>query len=184
MRRYLWPDRNPLRRTVDRVEAAVVAVLAVLFLVVAPLAASAAGQFAYHEGAGAARAEQAGWHQVRAVLLAKAIGAGYSGQADAPARWTDPQGVRHTGLVMARYGTRAGSTVRVWIDAAGRPTGAPMDQAQVAGQAILAAAIAALVAGLILLGAGTLAHYLLGRRRLAAWDAEWRATGPQWSRQR
>jgi hypothetical protein len=25
---------------------------------------------------------------------------------------------------------------------------------------------------------------VLGRRRLAAWDAEWRATGPQWTRQR
>jgi hypothetical protein len=30
-----------------------------------------------------------------------------------------------------------------------------------------------------LLFAGQLTHYLLGRRRLAAWDAEWRATGPQ-----
>jgi hypothetical protein len=36
----------------------------------------------------------------------------------------------------------------------------------------------------MLLAAGQLAHFLLGRRRLAAWDAEWRATGPQWTRQR
>jgi hypothetical protein len=48
----------------------------------------------------------------------------------------------------------------------------------------LAAAVAPVVLGLILLCTGQLAHYLLGRRRLAAWDAEWRATGPQWSRQR
>ncbi len=29
------------------------------------------------------------------------------------------------------------------------------------------------------LGAGALAHWVLDRRRLAAWDAEWRVTGPR-----
>ena len=45
--RGLWPDRNPLRRTVDRAEAGVVAALAVAFLAGAPLAAVAAGHYAY-----------------------------------------------------------------------------------------------------------------------------------------
>jgi hypothetical protein len=30
--RGLWPDRNPLRRTLDRVEAVIVALLAIAFL--------------------------------------------------------------------------------------------------------------------------------------------------------
>ena len=41
--RGLWPDRNPLRRTIDRAEAALVAGLAVAFLAGVPLAAVAAG---------------------------------------------------------------------------------------------------------------------------------------------
>jgi hypothetical protein len=37
---------------------------------------------------------------------------------------------------------------------------------------------------MIVLCAGQLARVALDRRRLAAWDAQWRATGPQWTRQR
>jgi hypothetical protein len=69
----------------------------------------------------------------------------------------------------------------VWADAAGRLTGPPL---QVRGQAFLAAVLAPVLLGEMLLAAGQLAHFLLGRRRLAAWDAAWRATGPQWTRQR
>jgi hypothetical protein len=74
--------------------------------------------------------------------------------------------------------------VRVWVDAAGQLTGPPLQLLQVHGQAVLAAILAPVVLGLVLLCTGQLAHYLLGRRRLAAWGAEWRATGPQWTRQR
>jgi hypothetical protein len=38
--------------------------------------------------------------------------------------------------------------------------------------------------GYLLPCAGLLACGLLGRRRLAAWDADWRATEPQWTRRR
>ena len=38
-----------------------------------------------------------------------------------------------------------------------------------------------LVSGLLLLAAGVLARRMLDRRRLRAWEAEWRASGPQWS---
>ena len=71
----------------------------------------------------------------------------------------------------------------VWADAAGRLTGPPLQAQQVRGQAFLAAVLAPIVLGLMLPCAGELVHFLLGRRRLAAWDAEWRATGPQWTRQ-
>jgi hypothetical protein len=170
--RGLWPDRNPLRRTVDRVEAVLVARLAVAFLAGVPLAPVAAWHAAYGYGARAAHAQQAAWHQVPAVVLATAPTFGYTG--DEPmvrARWTAPGGARRTGTVPAPAGTRAASTVRVWTDAS-----------QVKGEAALAATLAPVVLGEMLLLAGQLAQYLLGRRRLAAWDAEWRATGPQWSR--
>ena len=182
--RSFWPDGNPLRRAVDRAEAAIVAALALAFLAVAPLAAGLAGHIAYADGVRAAQAERADWHQARAVLLARAVAADYSGQAEAPAVWTALDGAKRGGLISAPLGTPAGGTVLVWTDAAGRQTGAPLSLAQVRGEEVLAAFIAPLTLGLLLLGAGTLAHFLLGRRRLAAWDEEWRATGPQWSKLR
>jgi hypothetical protein len=85
-------------------------------------------------------------------------------------------------MVPAPPGTRAGSMVRVWTDAVGRPASPALQLLQVKGQAALAAILAPVLYGQVLLAAGLLAHHLLGRRRLAAWEAEWRAIGPQWSR--
>ena len=182
--RGLWPDRNPLRRRLDRVEGVVVGGLAVAFLAGVPLAAAVAGHLTYMYGARTAHTQQAAWHQVPAVLLATAPTTGYTGYLpQVRARWRAPDGARRNGAVPAQPGQRAGSTVVVWADAAGRLTGPPLQAQQVRGQAVLAAILAPVVLGEILLFAGQLAHYLLGRRRLAAWDAEWRATGPQWARQ-
>jgi uncharacterized membrane protein len=44
-----------------------------------------------------------------------------------------------------------------------------------------AALAAAVLAAAILIVAGFIARRVLGRRRLAAWDAEWSRTGPQWT---
>ena len=177
--RGLWPDRNPLRRAVDRVQGVVVCALAVAFLAGAPLAAVAAFDY----GAHVVHVQQASWHQVPAVLLATAHTVGYTGyQPNVRARWAAPDGARRTGMVPAPPGTRAGSTVRVWTDAAGRPADPALQLLQVKGQTALAAILAPVLLGQVLLAAGLLAHYLLGRRRLAAWEAEWRAIGPQWSR--
>ena len=49
--RGLWPDRNPLRWTIDRIEAVVVGGLVVAFLAGAPLAAVADGHAAYGSAA-------------------------------------------------------------------------------------------------------------------------------------
>jgi hypothetical protein len=75
--RGLWPDRNPLRRTIDRVEAVVAGGLVAAFMAGAPLAAVAAGHAAYSIGSRTAHAQQAAWRQVSAVLLATAPAAGY-----------------------------------------------------------------------------------------------------------
>jgi len=74
--RGLWPDRNPLRRTVDRVEAVAVAALAVVFLAAAPVAALTAGHVAYRM-ASRSCIKQAAWQQVPAVLPATAPASGY-----------------------------------------------------------------------------------------------------------
>ena len=183
--RGLWPDRNPLRRTLDRVEAVVVGGLAVAFLAGAPLAAVVAGHAAYSIGSRTAHAQQAAWHQVPGVLLATAPASGYGRyQATVRARWTAPNGTRRTGTIAVPPGARAGRTVMVWVDTAGRLTGPPLQLSQVRGQAALATMLTPIAVGFILLCTGALVHAVLGRQRLAAWDADWQTTEPQWTRRR
>ncbi len=66
--RGLWPDRNPLRRTADRVEAAVVAGLLAAFVIGAPAAALIAGHWSYAVALRAEHAQRSTWRQVPAVL--------------------------------------------------------------------------------------------------------------------
>ena len=66
----------------------------------------------------------------------------------------------------------------VWIDAAGGLAGPPVHAAT--GQP-LASVAAVLLVGAVVVCAGKLGCWLLDRRRLAAWDADWRATEPLWS---
>jgi hypothetical protein len=182
--RGLWPDHNPLRRTIDRVEAVVVAGLAAAFLAGVPLAAVAAGHYAYGYASRTAAAQRAAWHQVPARLLTAVPASAYGDEGSVAARWTAPDGRRCTGMVFAPVAAPAGGTVRVWVDEAGRLTGPPLQPSLIRAQAVLAAILAALVFAIIVVCVGLLAHVALDRRRLAAWDAEWRATGPQWTRQR
>src|SRR5262249_31246152 len=163
--RGLWPDRNPLRRTLDRVEAAILAGLAIAFLAGAPVAAVTAAHLAAVLGARTAQAQRS-WHQMPAVLLADVPGSGYgrSGPAapargrgvarpgpGAPPRWAAPAGGARTGMVAAPPGARAGRTVLVWVDAFGNlPTAPPLRPAQVNEQAVLAAAAAVVVLGYLL----------------------------------
>jgi hypothetical protein len=51
---------------------------------------------------------------------------------------------------------------------------------RIALAALLATAIVAAALALL----GLVAHWILDRRRLAAWDAHWSATGPQWTGRR
>jgi hypothetical protein len=187
--RRRWPDHNPLRRTSDRVEAAIVAAALVLFLAGAPLLAL----FAWHWAEGAAlrvqHRQQTSWHQVSAVLLASArppVDIGYGGVvgSEVRARWTAPDGTARTGEVPAPAAAHAGSAVRIWVDQSGAQTGPPLRDDQASSQAVLACVLAPFVLGTVLLCAASLAIYLLDRRRLAAWAADWRATGPRWNSHR
>jgi hypothetical protein len=184
--RELWPDRNPLRRSSDRLAAAIVAAALVTFLVGAPIAALGAGWWAQVAASQVARAQHASWRQVSAVLVAGAPGAmdvGYGAAAppEARARWTAPDGTARRGYVLVPVGTQAGRTVRIWVDRAGWQTGPPLRPDQVAGQTVLAMVVALFTLGAVLVCAGALGLQAVDRRRLAAWDAEWQTTGPQWT---
>src|SRR5215472_709861 len=138
----LWrPDGNPLRRTADRVEGVVMAVLIAAFLTGAPLAALAAGHAAAVTGSRIVHA-QASWHTVPAVLLHNAAADSHamfqaSLEALVPARWAAPDGTPRTGDVYAPAGARAGTRVLVWADGAGRLTDVPLRPGDVAEETAL-----------------------------------------------
>lgn len=179
----LRPERNPLRRTLDRVEAEVGAVLAVALLAGAPLAAIAAGHLSSSTGSRAPYAQQAAWHRVPAVLLSP-VSASELNQNQVPARWVAPDGRRRTGQNPVALGTEAGATVMVWVDVAGRPNGPPRQPRRVRDQVKLAPIIAFVTVCIIVLCVGQLTFGALDRRRLAAWETDWQAIEPQWTGRR
>jgi hypothetical protein len=183
------PDRNPLRRRSDRVETAVVGVLVAAFCVGAPFAAHVADNWTYTASLREQQAEMAAWHQVRAtVVWTTPEMNGYASAAgtspEVMARWKAPDGQVRTGLLYVIGGARAGGTFIVWTDRAGQLTSPPLQKSQIATRADLDEALAVAALAIVLLAVGGLAHRALDRYRLAAWGADWLATGPRWSPRR
>jgi len=179
------PDRNPLRRGSDRAETAVLGVLLAAFLVGAPFAAHAAGSWTYATAAREAQLQQATTYQVPATLLQAALPwnvSVYGGEANA--RWRAPDGQVRTGQVFVPTGAAAGGTVMVWTNRDGQLADSPLQATQVAGRADMSRVLAVAALAVTLIALGLLARRALDKRRLAAWDAEWLATGPRWSPRR
>ena len=159
----------------------------ILVVLAVPAGSIAAGRWADHYSLHRAQVQRAVDHQVTAVLLQDAPGTGIPDPSTSvrtawvPARWQPPGQPSRTGEVLAPIGTHKGSTVRTWIDPSGAVTDPPMDQRVVVGNVWLAVMMTCLVSWVLLLAAGTLARRALDRRRLRAWEAEWRASGPLWS---
>lgn len=184
MWRGLWPDHNPLRRASDRAETAIAAALLAAFLIAAPLLALAAGHNAYHAAARAARAQASTRHVVPAVLLTSAPPTTMFVVLAPPlawARWTAPNGTQHIARVPVPAYAQAGDIVATWVTASGWPTKPPLTHSQVIDRAVFTTAGVIAALALMLLGMAMLAHHLLNRWRLAAWEAEWRVTGPRWT---
>lgn len=163
----------------------VLAALIAVFLIGAPIAALTTGQWVRHSAAAAARLERAAWHPVRAVVLYGAPRPSKNPYAAVyrervPARWTARDGAVRTGMVTAAAGTPAGATVTIWISRQGVPTGPPLGPSQITRQGVLAAVVAVLGVALLLIVLAIVIRRMLNRRRMAAWDVEWSATGPQW----
>lgn len=185
--RWLGFDRNPLRRGTDRVEAVLRLILIILLVAVIPAAAVAVGRWAGHQALHRAQLERATDRLVTAVLLENAPASGWPDPytsvptAWVRARWQPPGQPPRTGDVQAPVGARTGSTVRTWIDPSGAVTDPPLDYRVIVGDVWLAVMATLIGSGLLLLAAGALARRMLDRRRLRAWEAEWRTRGPLWS---
>jgi hypothetical protein len=167
--RRLGLDGNPLRRPTDKIEACLAALTLVAFLAGAPVLSIAAGR---------AWVTEHFKRRVSAVLLQAA----HPVTGLAPARWIAPDGQPLTGRIPVSPGSAAGRTVSLWVNAAGSPTGPPLNRGAVLGREAMAAVFVPIVLGWGLLFLAEAGRWVLDRRRLAGWDAAWAAVGPQWTK--
>ncbi|WP_055489365.1 hypothetical protein [Streptomyces sp. TP-A0356] len=187
VRGWRW-RRNPLRRRSDVVEAWTALLIAVLLLLGAPLAGTAAGWAAY-DGAHATQVtERAQRHQVPAVLVEDAPAAVPSTQSGkqplyrVKVRLSEPGKGTRTTPAQVPAGSRRGDRVTVWLDARGHGVAPPPSDAAVWQHALTSGVWAAGgVVAAVLLGRAVIGR-VAERHRMAEWEAEWARTGPEWGR--
>ncbi len=188
--RRFWLGRSPLRRRTDRIEAWITALLLAIFLVGAPAAWVTAGQWVQHQGRLEQIAQQS-WHQVPAVLLKTApalpnfdLRTSWNYEVMTLARWFGPGGRHLAGQVPATPGTLAGTTVPVWVNAAGQETVQPLLRGELIKRELGAEVVAPFALAILLLFVGLVVRWLMDRRRLAGWETNWAFVGPRWSKHR
>lgn len=190
VRRY-WLGRNPLRRRSDRLEAAAVAA-ALIMLLFSVWPAVVVGRSVYERGLQAERAGQGIRQSVTATLARDApytlpTGSGEDGAepgSHAPARWMAPSGHWKMGEVAVPAGTRAGTSVKVWIDGHGELTTPPTSHADTLTGATVAAFLVVVGSAATLSLAFRAFRGLLDRGRYAAWDASWAEACARWRRRK
>ena len=180
------PDRNPLRRGIDRLETCILVGLFVALAAVTPFAARLAGHASYLNALHARQEQLVSRHQVHAVLTEEAAAiSGYSLSAYVltQASWTSAGGVARSGEVPAVPGSPKGTAVTVWTDGNGYLDSPPLALTEVGSQADAATTGVIVGAGVAYIAGAAAIRQLLNRRRMAAWDADWLATAPAWKRQ-
>jgi hypothetical protein len=178
-------DGNSLRRRSDRIAAFAAVGLLVVFLVAAPIVTIFAGHWAYRWSMSQQR-DQRSWREVTAVLLQKAPdqpGGFDASGAWTVARWTPPGGHARSGVISVPAGAPAGSRVRIWLDASGRWAGPPLGRQVLVVRVVMAATGAILVLAAGAAAVASAGQWLLDRRRMAGWEADWSAVGPQWTKE-
>ena len=69
----------------------------------------------------------------------------------------------------------------VWVDASGAIIDQPAGHRDVVAEVSAIVMVTSTVLIIVLLSGLALGRRALDRRRLSAWEAEWRATGPLWT---
>ncbi|MCB5180857.1 Rv1733c family protein [Streptomyces antimicrobicus] len=176
---------NPLRRKADRTRTRLRLAFAVACLV-AVFCGVAAGRASWTGSSRAAESIARHRHEVSAVTVGETFYLAGARPRGAPAdvaraTWHYPLDRSHTDTVPVPRGTRAGDTVRVWVDDAGHEASAPPGTADVALDAFGVGAGALtgvlLVSGLLVRGG----LRLVDARSSRAWETEWESVEPLWS---
>jgi hypothetical protein len=183
----LWAglERGPLCRPCDRLEGRLCVLLAVLFLLVVPLAAWGAGAAVYRASAQAEQAERSNRVLVDAVLLeeARPVGVGFAAVPQVPvlAQWTAADGTPRSGAILVGVTAPAGAVVPIWTDRAGNIAQPPRERDQTTMRTSVAAIVAAFGLAMVLGAVRMSVRRAFDRRRMAAWDAEWSQVAPRWT---
>ena len=172
---------GPLKRRSDRVEFVSRLFLVLALLSAAPVAVAVGTAVA--DGLDATVHQQLlTRHPVRATLLNDAASSTTTGAVDVPtmATWLGPDGVAHAGKVQAPPGLRAGSSIDVWVDRGGSPVEAPMTDAVITDQSLVAGAVSFL--GMVILGLSVHLSVVgvLARQRSRRWETGWQQVEPLW----
>jgi hypothetical protein len=185
IRRLGW-DRNPIRRSVDRLQTITTAVLLLLLTVVAPLTGWLMASHAYGDGQRAEHRERAAYRLVPATVIriaeVRATGAGRFIAETVRLRWPDGRGGTREGSTELRRRARAGAGLPVWINAGGALTHPPRAHGQTRSDTVWAG-----IAGVTGVAAPGIVIYLMTRRRLdrrryGQWESDWATTAPLWTR--
>lgn len=170
---------SPLRRTVDRLERGALALVIALALLAVPVAVLV-GAAVQRSASATAQTELATTHQSTAILRQDARTSDL-GAATALGEWHTRSGIIRTGTIEVPTGSVAGEPVPVWLDDADRPVDPPLTTDQAYWRGVITV-IVLLIGTFVLLAIGhRVACLLLGRRRLAEWEADWLAVEPHWS---
>lgn len=188
-RRLGW-DRNDMRRSSDRLEGWLTALLLLAFVVAAVWAGGATARGIYRS-----ELRQQAWNSVHvfhveAVLLEDPSTPGAARDAGSPlaqpvarARWTAPDGSLRTGVIQVDPEDRAGRQITTWIDDHGALSGPPEGVSPHTDATLAATGVVLCLAVLVALARRTV-RTLLDRRRMRSWQQEWLEVGPRWSRRR
>lgn len=178
-----WGRFSPLRRTVDRIERAALAIAIGLAVVAVPVAVLA-GAAVRHAADTIVNTENATTHPATALLLRDAPNTSPDsdlGAATTLGEWHTPDGAVRTGPVDVSPGMTAGTTVPIWVDGAGRPVAAPLTADQAYWRGVLTVTMVLVAAFTLITVAYLLTHWLCERRRIAEWATEWRLIEPRWT---
>ncbi|WP_132155883.1 hypothetical protein [Kribbella antiqua] len=183
--RRLWLGHNPLRRRVDRLEAALLMIVLVAALLVIP-AAAAFGTTIRNRAEHSAAEERAEARPVQVRTLGNTAEAVPSSPGltttSVPVRWFDTSGSRHEGKVDVLIGTKAGTELTIWLDRDGAMTRGPRPPADSTALGVAAGVTMPLLAWPLLLASFGLARRPLDHRRAQAWAREWEQVSPRWTR--
>ena len=177
--------RGAARRPGDVAEIVVSWVLGGLAVLLAG-AAVLTGLAAHAEGVRRADTESAERTRVTAVLLGPGDPALTSDPAAstahrAPATWTTPDGVEHTGTLLVWRSAEAGVTVPVWVDGDGRVVPAPATRTSGLVGAVTTAVLLLALGGGLLVGTWRLVRRATLAVNARAWGEEWRRVAPEWT---
>jgi hypothetical protein len=154
--RRLGLDGNPLRPRSDKIAVCLGALLLAAFLIGAPLLSAAAIGWVGHAGAAGQQAEHTG-HRLRAVRRTGTptrtmFAGGAFGYSKILAGQTSPEGPPRTGHLAMM------------------------------ARDVTAAVVVTATLGILVLCLARAGRWVLDRRQLAAWEAEWAAVGPLWTK--